>query len=30
MMNGGLITFEKVQVMRYCDKNDAVCVVHEP
>jgi PII-like signaling protein len=24
MMNGGLMTFEKLQVMRYCDKNDAV------
>ncbi len=30
MMNGGLITFEKVRVMRYCDKNDKVCELKEP
>jgi hypothetical protein len=29
MMNSGLITFEKVQVMLYCDKNVTVCVAHE-
>lgn len=30
MMKGGLITFEDVQVVRYCDKNDKVCIVKEP
>lgn len=30
MMNGGIITFENVRVMRYCGKNDKVCEVKEP
>jgi len=30
MMDGGLITLEKVTVVRYCDKNDAVCAIREP
>ncbi|HKZ15955.1 MAG TPA: DUF190 domain-containing protein [Geobacteraceae bacterium] len=30
MMKGGLITFENVQVIRYCDKNDKVCIMKEP
>ncbi len=30
MMQGGLITFEKVRVMRYCDKNDKTCEMREP
>jgi PII-like signaling protein len=30
MMSGGLITFEKVRVVRYCDKNDKVCELKEP
>jgi len=30
MMCGGLITLEKVTVVRYCDKNDKECLVNEP
>jgi len=30
MMNGGLITFESVRVVRYCGKNDKVCELKEP
>lgn len=30
IMEGGLITLEKVNVVRYCDKNDKVCLVKEP
>ncbi|UFS71754.1 DUF190 domain-containing protein [Geomonas sp. RF6] len=30
MMCGGLITLEKVRVVRYCDKNDEACLVNEP
>lgn len=30
MMGGGLITLENVRVVRYCDKNDNVCVIREP
>ncbi len=30
MMAGGVITFEKVNVVRYCDKNDKACLVTEP
>lgn len=30
MMNGGLITFEKVRVMRYCERNDKACELKEP
>lgn len=29
-MEGGLITLEKVNVVRYCDKNDKQCLVKEP
>jgi len=30
MMLGGIITLETVRVVRYCDKNDATCLLHEP
>jgi uncharacterized protein len=30
IMSGGLITLERVNVVRYCDKNDKVCVINEP
>lgn len=30
MMNGGLITMEKVNVVRYCNKDDKQCVLKEP
>jgi PII-like signaling protein len=30
MMQGGLITLESVRVVRYCDKNDTECLIHEP
>jgi uncharacterized protein len=30
MMSGGVITLEKVTVVRYCDKNDNVCSTKEP
>jgi uncharacterized protein len=30
MMAGGVITLEKVTVVRYCDKNDKVCSTNEP
>ncbi len=30
IMKGGLITFETVHVIRYCDKNDKTCIVKEP
>ena len=30
MMSGGLITLEKVEVVRYCSNNDRQCAMKEP
>lgn len=30
MMDGGLITMETVNVVRYCNKDDKQCVLNEP
>ncbi|MDD2319406.1 MAG: DUF190 domain-containing protein [Geobacteraceae bacterium] len=30
MMDGGLITMEEVNVVRYCNKDDKQCVLNEP
>jgi uncharacterized protein len=30
MMSGGLVTLEKVNVVRYCEENDSQCAMNEP